>query len=241
MAFQPLSTSNTFTHWITETQRAVSVVNQFTDGVVDPTNYSNTNINVGEDLRVGGNLTVRGLITLDNVGYNDLNVSGNVNVVQSLTTTSGVFANLTILNNIVSLNASTLDVQTNVNLNRLNVEETFTTGNLIINGNVTGTSNLFVPNLVITQNVQFLNETSNLFVGTDVKVYGDLFGQLLDESGASVVGNLSVDNANIDEANITRLIGTANTNIYNNIFASNAYTSVQNTLAEFASLACILG
>jgi len=241
MAFQPLSTSNTFTHWITETQRSVSVLNQFTDGTVEPTNYSNTNISVGDDLLVGGNLTVGGFLILDDIGYNDLTVAGNVNVVQSITTFGGVFENLDILNNVITLNTTTISVGTDAHLNNLRVDGTLTTGNLVINGFVNGTSNLFVPNLVITQNIQFVNETSNLFVGTDARVFGDLVGQLFDESGVSVVGNLIVDTTVIDEANITTLIGTANTNIYNNIFASNAYTSVQNTLAEFASLSCILG
>jgi hypothetical protein len=241
MAFQPLSTSNTFSQWITETQRSVSVLNQITDGGNTFTYYSNTNISVGEDLNISGNLTVRGLITLDNVGYNDLNVSGNVNIARSLTSLSGVFPNINVSSNVSTLNTSSLVVGTNAFLRNLKVDDTISTVNLTINGNVTGTSNLSVPNLIVTQNVLLLNETSNLFVGTDVKVYGDLFAQLLDESGAAVVGNLSVENANINEANITNLIGTANTNIYNNIFATNAYTSVQNTLAEFASLTCILG
>jgi hypothetical protein len=239
--FQILSTSNTFSQWITETQRSVSVLNQITDGGGSFTYYANTNVDVDNNLNVGGNLTVGGFIVLDDVGYNDLNVAGNVNVVQSLTSFSGTFDNLNILNNIANLNTTTIKVATDAVLNTLQVTGTYSTDNIVINGDVTGTANLFVPNLVITQNISFVNETADLFVGTDVEVYGDLIGQLFDENGVTVSGELRVDIANIDEANIFTLIGTANTNIYNNIFASNAYTSVQNTLAEFASLSCILG
>jgi hypothetical protein len=241
MAFQTLSTANTFSQWITETQRSVSILNQVTDGGGSFTYYANTNVDVDNNLNIGGNLTVGGLIVLDDIGYNDLNVAGNLSVVQSLTSLNGSFENLVVTNNVAALNVTTIEVGTDAVLNALIVTGNYSTDNITINGNITGTSNLFVSNLVITGNANFVNETSNIFVGTDVEVYGDLIGQLFDENGVTVSGELRVDIANIDEANIFTLIGTANTNIYNNIFASNAYTSVQNTLAEFASLSCILG
>lgn len=241
MAFQTLSTANTFSQWITETQRSVSILNQITDGGGSFTYYANTNVDVDNDLAVGGNLTIGGLLVLDDIGYNDLNVAGNLSVVQSLTFLNGSFENLVVTNNVATLNTTTIEVGTDAVLNTLRVTGNYSTDNIVFNGNITGTSNLFVPNLVVTQNIGFFNETSDLFVGTDVEVYGDLIGQLFDENGVTVSGGLNVDVANIDEANIFALIGTANTNIYNNIFASNAYTSVQNTLAEFATLSCILG
>ncbi len=241
MAFQALSTANTFSQWITETQRSVSVLNQVTNGGSSFTYYANTNVDVANNLTIGGNLTVGGLIVLDNIGYNDLDVAGNANVVKLITSTNGIFTNLIVSNNVANLNTTTIKVGTNALLNTLTVTNTYSTDNILINGNITGTSNLFVSNLVITGNANFVNETSNIFVGTDVEVYGDLIGQLFDENGVTVSGDLNVNTANITEANIFTLIGTANTNIYNNIFASNAYTSVQNTLAEFASLSCILG
>lgn len=241
MAFQPLSTSNTFTHWITETQRSVSVLNQITDGGGGFTYYSNTNISVGDDLTIGGNLTVRGFLVLDDIGYNDLTVAGNVNVVQSITTFGGVFENLDILDSVVTLNTTTLNVGTDANLNTLRVDGLFSTDNFSITGDVTGTSTFFVPNLVISQNVESLNETSEVFVGSDATVHGNLLAFLCCQNGLTLTGDLTANLAIIDIATINTFIGTANTNIYNNIFASNAYTSVQNTLAEFASLSCILG
>jgi len=241
MAFQVLSTSNTFSQWITETQRTVSVVNQITEGDNDPTNYSNTNISVGEDLTIGGNLTVGGLLVLDNIGYNDLTVAGNVTVNNFTTSNTGVFTNLVISNNVSTVNTSTINVGTNANFKTLNVFDTLTTNNIEITGDITGSSNLFVPNLVVTQNVQSLNVSTKLFVGSDITVHGNLLAFLCCQNGLTLSGDLTANLAIIDTANINKLIGTANTNIYNNIFASNAYTSVQSTLAEFASLTCILG
>jgi hypothetical protein len=349
MTVQVLSTSNTFLQWVTETQKMLFVVNQFTDGVLDSTNYSNTNIDIGNDLNVGGDLTVRGLLVLDDTDYNDLNVSGNVTVVGTVDSDLAVFSNLNILNNVFSVNTTTLNVGTDANLNTLSVFDTFTTSSIEITGDITGTSNLFVPNLTVTENVETLNVSSELFVGTEatlntlsvfdtltttifeitgditgtpnlstenlvvtenvetfnvssglfvgteatlntlsvfdtfiisnIEITGDITGTpnlsvpnlfitenvetfnvsselfigsdavisgnllsfLCCESGLNLTGDLSLDLAFIDTATVTTLIGTANTNIYNNIFASNAYTSVQNTLAEFASLSCILG
>jgi hypothetical protein len=241
MAFQPLSTSNTFSQWITDKQRAISVLNQFTDGSNTSTFYTNTNISVGDDLTVGGNLTVRGLFVLDDTGYNDLSVAGNLNVVQSITTTNGVFANLNVLNNVITLNTSAFRVGTNANLSSLSVFDTLSVGNIVVSGSVTGSPNLFVPNLVVTQNVENLNVTSELYVGLDANVYGDLLACLRCRSELSLTGDLSANIAFIGIATINTLIGTANTNIYNSISTSNAATSLVNTLAEFASLSCILG
>lgn len=241
MAFQTLSTSNTFSQWITEKQRSVSILNQITDGGNIFTYFANTNISVGDDLTVGGDLTVRGFFVLDDIGYNDLNVAGNVNVVGSTVSTNGVFTNLDILNNVSTVNTTTIDVGTDANFQSLNVFNTLTTNTIEITGDVTGTANLFVPNLIVTQNVESLNVTSALFVGTNATIHGNLFAFLCCQNGLTLTGDLTANLAVIDIANINTLIGTANTNIYNNIFASNAYTSVQSTLAEFASLSCILG
>lgn len=241
MTFQALSTANTFSQWIIETQKSVSILNEITDGGGSFTYYSNTNVDVANNLTIGGNLTVGGLMVLDDIGYNDLNVAGNLNVVQTLTFSSGTYNNLNVLNNVVTLNTTTIKVGTDATLNTLQVTGTYSTDNITINGDITGTSNLSVLNLVVTQNARLINESSNLFVGTDAKVYGDLIAQLLNDEKTISIADFSVDTANIGEADIFTLIGTANTNIYNNIFASNAFTSVQNTLAEFATLSCILG
>jgi predicted acyltransferase (DUF342 family) len=240
MAFQPLSTANTFTQWVTETQRSVSVLNQFTGGGNAFTFYSNTNVEIDGNLNVGENLTVGGFLILDEIGYNDLNVAGNASIQENLTSTGAFFSNLHITDNVFLVNTSSLRVGTDVLTNELFVSGTFNVDDINIDGDIIGTSNLFVPNLKVSQNVDILNVTSSMRVGTEVTVYGDLIGALSGD-GLSLTGDLFVDVTNLGQANIFSLIGTANTNIYNNIFASNAYTSVQNTLAEFASLTCILG
>jgi hypothetical protein len=240
MAFQPLSTANTFTQWVTETQRSVSVLNQFTDGGNSFTYFSNTNVDVGDNLTVDGDLTVGGFLILDEINYNDLDVAGNVSIQENLITFDAVFSNLNITNNIFLVNTSSLNVGTDSFTKELLVSDRLNANHLIIDGNIFGTSNFFVPNINVTQNVERVNVTSSMNVASDVVVHGDLFG-ILTGDGLNLTGDLLVNVMNLDEANIFSLIGTANTNIYNNIFASNAYTSVQNTLAEFASLTCILG
>jgi hypothetical protein len=95
--------------------------------------------------------------------------------------------------------------------------------------------NLEILNNVITLNAESIN------VGSDATVYGNLNAFLCCQNGLNLTGDLTANLVVIDTLTLNTLIGTANTNIYNNIFASNAYTSVQNTLAEFASLSCILG
>jgi hypothetical protein len=241
MAFQPISTSNTFSQWITEKQRAVSVLNRFVEGGNLSTSLSNTNIHVGDDVIIGGNLNIGGFLILDDAGYNDLNVAGNVSVTQNLISTDGTLKNLNVLSNIASLNTTTLNVGTNANLNNLIIFNTSTVGNIEVTGDVTGTPNLFVPSLTVTQNVENLNVSSRLFVGSDVTVYGDLLSFLNSGQSLTLSGNVSLDTAAIDTLTVNSLIGTANTNIYNNIFSSNAFTSVQNTISEFIALSTILG
>jgi hypothetical protein len=239
MTVQVLSTSNTFLQWVTETQKMLFVVNQFTDGVLDPTNYSNTNIRIGNNLDVIGDLGVSGFLDLDDV--ENLYVTGNVDVTGTLDSDVAVLSNLVILNNLVSLNTTTLNVGTEATLNTLSVFDTINTSNIEITGEIIGAPNLFATNLVVTGNVETLNVSSELFIGSDASISGNLLSFLCCESGLNLTGDLSLNLAFIDTATVTTLIGTANTNIYNNIFASNAYTSVQNTLAEFASFSCILG
>jgi len=240
--FQSLSTANTFSQWITETQRTVSVLNGLTDGAGSFIYYSNTNINLSDNLNIGGNLTVGGLVILDDIEYNDLDVAGNANIVKSIISSNGIFTNLEVTGNIFSLNTNTLSVGTNINVSsNLTVIDIFSTNNFQVVGDVTGTSNLFVPNLVVSSNIEFLNVTSDLYVGLNTNIYGDIFADLTDDSNILIDGDLNVGNVKVDELIVFSFIGTANTNIYNTIFATNAYTSVQNTLAEFATLSCILG
>ena len=85
MAINQLSTANTFQQWLTSSQSLISVTNNLTDGGNSSTFYANTNV------QIGGDLTVTGNITLETVGYDNLEVSGDLNVVGN-TTVNNIFA-----------------------------------------------------------------------------------------------------------------------------------------------------
>lgn len=79
MAINQLTTANTFQQWLVATQSLISVANNLTDGGTSSTFYANTNV------QIGGDLTVTGNITLEAVGYDNLEVSGDLNVVGNST------------------------------------------------------------------------------------------------------------------------------------------------------------
>ena len=85
MAINQLSTANTFQQWLTSSQSLISVTNNLTDGGNSSTFYANTNV------QIGGDLTVTGNITLEAVGYDNLEVSGDLNVAGN-TTVNNIFA-----------------------------------------------------------------------------------------------------------------------------------------------------
>jgi hypothetical protein len=70
---------------LTSSQSLISLTNNLTDGGNSSTFYANTNI------QIGGDLTVTGNITLETVGYDNLEVSGDLNVVGN-TTVNNIFA-----------------------------------------------------------------------------------------------------------------------------------------------------
>lgn len=69
-----VATSNTFLQWLTSTQTVIDRLNRLTEGGYSETFVSNTNIKISGDLTVGGN------ISLDAIGFDDLYVSGNTSV-----------------------------------------------------------------------------------------------------------------------------------------------------------------
>ena len=90
MAINQLTTANTFQQWLVATQSLIGVANNLTDGT-GGTFYANTN------MVVGGDLTVTGNITLDSIGFNDMNVAGNLVVggTATITTANITTANIT--------------------------------------------------------------------------------------------------------------------------------------------------
>ena len=102
MAINQLSTANTFQQWLTSSQSLISLTNNLTDGGNSSTFYANTN------LAIGGDLTVSGNIILDAIGFDDINANG-----------SGSFANnLSVLGtsnlNIITSTTGLLSVNSNL-------------------------------------------------------------------------------------------------------------------------------
>ena len=89
-----LATSNTFLQWLTATQSVISTTNALREGGSGQTFVANTNIEIANDVAIGGNLTVSGNITLDAIGFDDLIVSGGA----TIGTTLGVTGNTTLTN-----------------------------------------------------------------------------------------------------------------------------------------------
>lgn len=93
-----LATSNTFSQWLTGTQELISKMNSLTDGGNASTFYANTNLALGNNVTIGGDLTVTGNIVLDSIGYDDLTVAGNTDITGYLSVTG----NTTIVNTYVT-------------------------------------------------------------------------------------------------------------------------------------------
>jgi plastocyanin len=89
-----LATSNTFLQWLTATQSVISTTNALREGGSGETFVANTNIEIANDVAIGGNLTVSGNITLDAIGFDDLIVSGGA----TIGTTLSVTGNTTLTN-----------------------------------------------------------------------------------------------------------------------------------------------
>ena len=79
MAINQLSTANTFQQWLTSSQSLISLTNNLTDGGNSSTFYANTNIAIGGDLTVSGN------IVLDAIGFDDINANGSGSFANNLT------------------------------------------------------------------------------------------------------------------------------------------------------------
>ena len=85
-----ISTSNTFSQWLTATQNLITKVNDLTDGGPGGpgsiTFYANTNLSVANNLTVGGDLTVTGndikssTNTVFTLNGQNATVAGNLNV-----------------------------------------------------------------------------------------------------------------------------------------------------------------
>lgn len=107
---------------------------------------------------------------------------------------------------------ATLNVRTHANINTIRAN-TANIANISFSG-----SGMTIPG-----NVAVANITSNLYVGGDSFIYGNLTisgNVTLDSLGfddLSVAGSVNSTNLNTSTANITQLVGSANTAIYSTI------------------------
>lgn len=228
MAIEYINSANTFSQWLVATQDLITVANNLTDGGYSQTFYANTNLSIGGDLTVTGNLT------LDAVGYDDMSIAGNTDITGTLAVTgNSTFGNITVSN------TSTLNVVTITT-------GTITTGE-IASANIVALSANIGSDVSLTQ---------DLYVGANANVYGDLYiagdttfggNVVLDAVGFNdldvagnaditldttiggtlgVTGNATFVNAEVTDtltaniANVTSFIGTANTSIYDSIAAA---------------------
>lgn len=173
-SLRPIGLSNTFSQWVATTQRLVSYSNallidkSWDNGGGVPVLYSNTNISVGNDVTVLGNVIVTGNLVLDETNYDDLYVSGNLLVGKTLT--SG------------GLNTSNLYVDTTYNIEDTNLKLGLVelTSSTTIDGSLTPT--------VSTITVTNLSATAYIF-----SEYGDTYNPTVNvKAGETLVFNLNV-------------------------------------------------
>lgn len=220
MVINRLATGNTFQQWVVTTQRVSTYLNQVTDGTIGNV-YSNTNISVGEDLHVNGNVLVTGTFVLDEIDYDDLRVEGNLSVNNTITAANANFGNLVVTGNIQTLNVTTnLAYPGNLTLpNRLNATG-FVAGNL----NVQGTFDIENTN-VIARNIQVteldLNSRLNVTNNTALNI-------------------VTTDYLNAQNVTITLLTGDAKDQIYETVNNTTAYVTVQSNVAAFIGFAIAL-
>jgi len=229
MLFQRLSNSNTFSQWVTETQKTVGFVNELTDGYRSI--YANTNVTVGEDLHVNGNVLVTGTFILDEIDFDDLTIAGNLTVDKSITSANGEFLNLNVVNNVATFNVTTnafvgqnAFVYGDLNSAIINTKDLAIQGNLVLDG-VTVT----VENLNVLQNISAVN-TTTLKVGTEGTLYGKL--SVADETSTT---NLKSNFTTYDNVEVVKDLYVSLDGSFNNVSSvQNVTTSADITTTDLS-------
>lgn len=250
MLFENLNLSNTFSQWVTTTQKTVSFLDAVEKQGVSNVIYSNTNISVSGNVIVGGNTNITGLFILDEVDIDDLVVAGNLNVNKTLSAENVEFLNLNVVSNVATIN-TTLDLKVGQDsyLYRDLNSDTFYTSNLDVSGNFyIDNTNVTLSNIVIVDgsfdNVIFTNNlssnvlnsltanfdaitTNNLIVTQNVDSV-NVTNELRVGTDATVYGNLDVT-ANVTLDSLTENYGNFETaNVFS--FIGNANTQIYNTI-----------
>ena len=212
-----LTTANTFSQWLTGTQELISKVNSLTDGGNAIVFYANTNLEIGNNVTIGGDLTVTGNIILDDIGFDDLYVNGNVSIANTLAVTGETtLSDVIVTGNVATLNVTNkVEIGDNANL----YGDLYVGGNTVFGGSVT----------LDVVGFNDLDVSGNANIGGTFAVTGDsTIGGTLDVTGnstftnANVTGTLTaslaeITTANIINANVSTLVGSANSAIYQRI------------------------
>ncbi len=211
MAINQLTTANTFQEWLVTTSNLVAVANNLTDGqngypfiantqlVLQGQNsslnvrnsgdinylYSNT-ANIANISFSSGNITANGLLTTQQI-----NVWGNI-VSTNVTNNLWVGGDTVLYGNLVIRGNTTLDA---IGFNDLSVSGNANVAqSLVVVGNTSGS------NLRLSGNIAVANVTSNLYVGGDTFIYGNL----------TISGNVTLDTIGFDDLDVRGSANIAN-------------------------------
>jgi len=224
MAINSLSTANTFQEWLVTTSTLVAVTNNLTDG-------SN-----GYPLLINSQLILQGSnasINVRNSGAINQLYANTANISNVSFATSNIY--LPANGSLIGGNIQMANVTSNLTVGG----DAFISGNLVVSGNVTldalgfdeisiaggayiGTvlnvsqGSTFTGDIIALSNVKTVNVTSNLYVGANATVYGNI----------SISGNTTSPNVNTGNLTANTLVltgslrGAVNTAIYNSITAA---------------------
>jgi cytoskeletal protein CcmA (bactofilin family) len=215
-----LTTGNTFQQWVLTTQRISTDLNRIVDGTIANV-YSNTNIDVDNNLHVNGNVLVTGTFILDEIDFDDLRVEGNLSVNNAITAGNAEFGNL-----VVSSNIQTLNVTTDLVFN----------GNLDVSQKIYA-NNFIAKNLTVTNNFD-INDTRVIgrnIQATELEVLGNLSA-----TQNTVLNIATVDYLNGQNVTITLLTGDGKDQIYETVNNSTAYITVRDNVSAFLGFAIAL-
>jgi predicted acyltransferase (DUF342 family) len=236
MAINQLSTANTFQEWLTTTATLVAVANNLTDN-------TNGGFVANSSIFIEGaaaSLNVRTLANINTLRANTANIS-NISLESGSIVGNGTITmrDANIWSNIVSVNTTgnlsvggdafiygNLTISGNVTLDSVGFDDLDVKGSANITNDLTVNGNTIGTNLTLSGNIARVNVTSNLAVGGDTFIYGNLTitgNTTLDSIGfndLSVAGSVNSTNLNTSTANITLLTGTSNTAIYSTITAA---------------------
>lgn len=224
-----LATSNTFSQWLTGTQELISKMNSLTDGGNTLTFYANTNIEIANNLYIGGNTVFGGNVTLDIVGFNDLNVAGQLTVAGNTAVTTVYFPEgsswfssglgaLATANGYPSVIAYGSDSHGGPEFDYLDTDDPV--GSFF-------DSNVYRSTMYLNSDGLYVGVNENNKSGLpQAQLTFDEYGLLgvnngnVSVTGNTTSGNITSNYSNFETANVTTFVGSANTAIYNAISAA---------------------